>query len=205
MTKTSQNKDGNKRGKRPRKITPNYLNNAGMFYLKRYSASVSHFKKIMARKIDKSCAYHEDQDRKDCLNMLDTLVEKFLRLGLLDDERYTKTKVISYRRKGYGERAIKKRLWQKGVDSDLVDDVISQTDEDRGFSEYLSALRYMQRRRLGCFRKITLTDLSKEGCYKYKQKELASLARAGFSFAIAKKALDTDKEKARSMIQDIYR
>jgi len=100
---------GKREFKPPKKITEKYLHNSGLAYLQRFTASSMHFKTVMTRKIDKSCRHHEEQDREECLQMLDKTTEKFRELGLLDDEAYLKGMITSFRRRGLSARQIDAR------------------------------------------------------------------------------------------------
>ena len=52
--------------KQPRKISPDYLRNSGLFYLQRYTASSHHFRVVMQRKINRSIAVHTSLDKEEC-------------------------------------------------------------------------------------------------------------------------------------------
>lgn len=166
----------------PRKINEQYLHNAGLYYLERFSSSVQNFKRVMKRKIDRSCAHHEESPQQ-YYPLLDSLAEKFVKLGLLNDDLYSQTKVTGLRRKGESTRKIQQKLMEKGIEKDQTNAILQQliNDDYETHNEFASALRYIKRRRLGPFR-TRKNDRSDE-------KDLASLARAGYSYDIAKKAL----------------
>lgn len=176
--------------KKPRKITPDYLHNAGLYYLERFSSSVNNFKRVMKRKIDRSCAFHETNP-VEAYEMLDKVTEKFVELGLLNDEIYSRTKTSAMRRKGGSRRKIKLHLREKGLDQDIIDQslisVDSDTVEQGEDPELNAAMAYIKRRRIGVFRR--------KQDEKSPEKDLASLARAGYSYDIAKKALERIAQK----------
>ena len=182
--------------KPPKKITEKYLYNSGLAYLQRFPASTPHFRRIMGRKIDRSCTYHKDQDREACQKMLDATVETLVRQGMLNDDAYLQGMVNSLRRRGQSTQAILSKLQQKGMGQEAILKAIRTHDEDRGSQnpDLAAAVMLMRRKRIGPFRK------SPEG---EKTKELASLARAGFGFDIAQKALALEQDEAEEILSEM--
>ena len=99
--------------KTPRKISERYLYNAGLHYLKRYTASVAHFKRIMTRKIDKSLKHHNEPSQEECLKLLQGITEKMIELGFLNDDQYTIGMVTSLRKRGASGGTSLAKLSQK--------------------------------------------------------------------------------------------
>lgn len=178
---------GPKREKRPpKKITEKYLYNAGLAYLQRFPASTAHFRTVMMRKIDRSCRHHTDQSREDSIALLDKTIEKFQSLALLDDEGYTRGMITSLRARGASARAIHAKLQQKGLKPDIIQDTLKDIDNenDDEDAELAAALKFARRKKLGPYcTKDTPED-----------KQLATLARAGFSYDICKKIITSELE-----------
>lgn len=174
--------------KKPRKITGDYLENAGKFYLEKFPASIRHFKLVMGRKIYKSCQAYPDQNAAECQKLLEVLVEKFVRLGFLNDDALTKGLVYSYQQRGWSQRKIKATLSAKGLSADQID-THYETAETQ--SDLNAALRWVRRKRLGAY-------ASGEARH---EKWLSSLGRAGFDYETARKALAMNKDE----IEDILR
>ena len=195
MTSNEDKKDKKREPRPPRKISPEYLFRSGMYYLERYSSSIDNFRQVMSRKIIRSSKHYEENPSKH-FESLEELIEKLIKLGYLNDESYTRGQVRSYRRKGEGKRKIIQRIKLKGVDDDLISHVIDEIDaeDNQRFDrmdddidtindpELKAALTYIKRKKLGIYRR--------KKDEKSKQKDLASLARAGYSYNIASKALD---------------
>ena len=169
---------GRREKKPPKKITEKYLYNSGLAYLQRFPASTPHFRRVMGRKIDRSCNYHKDQSKEDCLALLESTIAGFERMGLLNDEAYLAGMINSLRRRGLSTQAILSKLGQKGLPQDRILETLRGHDEAGGASnpDLAAALLLTRRKRLGAFRR--------EGDFD-RNKELASLARAGFGFDIA--------------------
>jgi len=182
--------------KPPKKITEKYLYNAGLAYLQRFPASVPHFRRVIGRKIDRSCTYHKDQDREACAQMLDTTIETFVRQGLLNDDAYLQGMVNSLRRRGLSTQAILSKLQQKGLTQESILTTLRAYDKERGAGnpDLAAAILLMRRKRLGPFRKTQDAD---------RNKELASLARAGFGFDIAQKALSMNMDETEEILEAI--
>lgn len=182
--------------KPPKKITEKYLYNSGLAYLQRFPASTPHFKRIMGRKIDKSCNYHKDQSKEDCLSLLDKTIETFERQGLLNDNAYLSGMINSLRRRGLSTQAILSKLGTKGMAQERIREALQAHDGDAAGvanPDLAAAVLLTRRKRVGAFRKKDAD----------RNKELAALARAGFGFDIAQKALALPLEEAEELLSAI--
>ncbi len=182
--------------KPPKKITEKYLYNSGLAYLQRFPASTPHFKRIMGRKIDKSCNYHKEQSREECLGFLKATITQFVRMGLLNDDAYLSGMINSLRRRGLSTQAILSKLGQKGMEQARILEVLRAYDGDTGITnpDLAAAVLLTRRKRLGAFRKQDAD----------RNKELAALARAGFGFDIAQKALNLSLEDAEEILAEMH-
>lgn len=189
------------RGKKrpPKKVTADWLHNAGLHYLQRFACSRSRFRSVMTRKIDRSCRAHPDQDRESCLSLLDALTEKFERLGLLDDRGYARAAAATLRRRGYSRQAVLARLSAKGLSSALAGNALEECDgENRAAAsagrdpEIVAALRLARRKKIGPFA-VREKDFDKA---------LAALGRAGFDYETARTALRMDAAEAGSALAE---
>ena len=182
--------------KQPKKISPSYLHNAGLYYLQRFAASTGQFQRVMQRKIDKSCMTHPEQDREECQKWLMEVIETFQRSGLLNDELYATGAIRSLRQRGLSTRAIEAKMTIKGVPADLVkktlQDIDALTESDPNL---VAALRQARKRRIGPY-----WPPGKEHAPELQDKHLAAMARAGFDFETAHKVLKMDKEEADNLI-----
>ena len=135
----------------------------------------------MMRKIDNSCRHHKEQDKEKCISMVDELIQKFVRAGLLNDKQYAENMVYSLRRRGQSARSIESKLRMKGISPDLVRKFLHNdaNDEDE---EYKAALAFARKRRIGPFSKKERPDETK--------KAMATMARGGFGFDIARRVLN---------------
>jgi regulatory protein len=190
----AESEDGKKRGKRVKAVTAKSLENAAVHYLQRFSASSANLRRVLLRRIERA-RRAEAKIAPDAADAIDTIIAKLKRLKLLDDAAYAAGKAASLRRRGGSRRIIGGKLKLAGIDAEGIDTAIETADaelkplieaEDEGpDAELRAALRLAQRRRLGPYR------AEKERAER-RQRDLASLARAGFSLDIARKVIDAD-------------
>lgn len=165
----------------PRRITADYLQHAAMHYLERYAAPSAQLRRVLQRKIALSCRHHGDeQSRFD--DMLDSVVARCVASGLVDDARFAEARAASLRRKGQSARAVAARLSAKGVTRDLV----AQHSAVEPEQELAAARIAAKRKRLGPW--------SRGDRATNRQKDLAAMARAGFSMTIARTVIDGASE-----------
>lgn len=180
---------GQKKRKTPKKITETYLHNSGLYYLERFSTSAENFRRVMMRKVEKSCRAHPEQKRDECGELVNDLIKKFVKSGLLDDAVYAHSVVNSQRRSGKSVRAIQGYLRSKGLSAEIIEESLIEFNDDRDKNaaevEFESAMIFARKKRLGPFRKSENFEI---------QKELGRLARAGYSYDTARRVLDTDPD-----------
>lgn len=175
--------------KKRKKITASYLENAGAYYLERFSASISQFRRVMERKITLSCRDHPEQNKDDCLTLLDGVITKFENLGYLNDRLYTQMLVNSLNNRGLSTTRMMMTLRQKGVPPDLIEEMMPERSRD---DNKLAALRWAKKKRLGAY---ATRERENE-----KQKGLASLARAGFEYDISNWVMSLTRDEADDLI-----
>ncbi|MCY1073134.1 regulatory protein RecX [Archangium lansingense] len=168
--------------KKPRKVSPRYLENAALHYLKRYAATGSQLKRVLLRRVDRSIKSHGG-DRTEALGWVDALITRLTSSGLINDEAYAGMKAHSLRSSGRSARVIAQKLRMKGVAADVVAKKLA--DATAELSEEEAAKIWARKKRLGPFRTNAKTR------EENRQRDMAALARAGFSFGIAKKIIDS--------------
>ena len=144
----------------------------------------------MMRKVRRS-AKHHGTSIEDGSALIESMIERFLRSGLLDDKAYARTRAASLHRRGTSARAIQAKLKQKGVGNDDIAsalDALNDDLDDGQDPELTAAVTLARKRRLGPFATGKPADDQRE-------KHLAALARAGFSYDIAQTIIDADSEE----------
>jgi len=169
--------------KKPRKVSPRSLENAALHYLRRYAATTTQLRRVLIRRVDASLRVHGG-DRREALSWIDALIEKLVRNGLLSDGAFAEMKARSLRASGRSARVIAEKLRLKGVPEELIQQKLGEAVEE--LSEDEAAHIWARKRRLGPYRRIPETRAEN------RERDLAALARAGFSWAVAKRVIDAD-------------
>lgn len=173
--------------------TPQSLSNAALHYLGRYAASESSLRQVLRNRLRRAVLQHpdfaEDRERMAALGQaIEQLIEKYKKLGVLNDAALAEAKVKSLRREGRSRRAIFQKLGMKGISGELVKSALEKNAEELSpeEAEEKAARTFARRRKMGPFRKI-LADRD------VRRKDLAAMARAGFSLDVARRVLDAER------------
>lgn len=189
--------------RRVRNVTAKSLENAATHYLQRFSASSVTLRQVLLRRIERARRAEADV-ADDAEAAIEAIIEKFRRLKLIDDAAFAAGRAAALRRRGTSRRFISGKLRLAGIDEDGIEQAIAAADsetaplatnededksedEDGPQAELRAALRLAQRRRLGPWR-------PHQERAAMRQRDLASLARAGFSLDIARRVIETDPE-----------
>ena len=167
----------------PKLPTIERLTRSAVHYLERYSSSEHNLRKVLERRVLKACRHH-DRNPADFTEIIDAVVEKCTGAGLVDDRTYAETRTASLRRRGGSRRKIEAQLAHKGVDRETL---LSALDGGT-VSEETAAGVYARRRRLGPFRNAADRPARRE-------RDLAAMCRAGFSFDIALRIIDASDDE----------
>ncbi|MBO6947841.1 MAG: RecX family transcriptional regulator [Rhodospirillales bacterium] len=177
-----------KRRRGPKKATAKYLENSAAHYLGRFATSRAHLRQLMMQKVKRS-ADHHGTDPAEGEKFVDDIIAKFERYGFLDDKAYAEMRARSLHAKGTPVRGIRYKLMQKGLEEEYIDAALDHlADEERAANlDLAAALTLARRRRIGPYR----TD-DKEARDERREKDMAILARAGFSYDVVCQVLDAD-------------
>ena len=117
----------------------------------------------------------------------------------LDDQKYANALASSLKRRGLAKSAARQKLRQKRVGASHIDEALNQsymqTDEMQIDPNLYAAARAAQKKRLGPWGPENID-------YPTLQKQLAKLARRGFSYGIAKQVLQSSLEEAEQWLLD---
>ncbi|HSC87385.1 MAG TPA: regulatory protein RecX [Polyangiaceae bacterium] len=155
------------------------LHEAALGYLDRYDAPLAKLRRVLMSRLERSGgAELVDAHRDDLERVLVRLVGS----GLVDDRRFAEGFAAQARRRGASTRKIEGKLLARGIASESISRSLSEAASD-GLDELSAAREYVRKRRL------LERDLRDP---KEQQRALASLARQGFSFDVARRALELD-------------
>ena len=118
----------------------------------------------------------EKKIRFQLYNEIQIIIEKLEKLNLIDDQVFVESKIQSFQYRAKSKNYIKQYLLQKGIDKQLIEEKISSFYENNKNLEKENALKFAKKRNL----------LDNDQDY---QKKLSKMARAGFSYDIAKEIL----------------
>jgi len=129
--------------------------------LSRRSHSIKEIRTKLLRSVDKASA--------------DKVIEKFIELGYLDDEKFAYDYAeYLLKFKNFSENHIKQELFYKGIDKEIISNVIDALEVDN------------EQAIIKIINKNYLNKLKEEGG---KNKVIAALMRKGFSYSDIKSAL----------------
>ena len=145
-----------------------------IYYLSKYSSSKKNLEFILKKKIRRLS--EEKKIRFQLYNEIQFIIEKLEKLNLINDQVFVESKIQSLQHQVKSKNYIKQYLLQKGIDKQLIEDQISLFYENNKNLEKENALKFARKRNL----------LGSDQDY---QKKLSKMARAGFSYEIAKEIL----------------
>ena len=161
----------------PKKITLEYLENSSLYYLSRFATSKNNLKQVMMRKILWSARYH-GTNSEEGKKLIEGLIDRYLRSGLLNDKVYAQNSAVKLHQQGNSSIKIRAKLKKKGVCNKDIEDALSSLEKIDENPELAAAILYARRKCLGPFQISRLDDSTRE-------KQLAKMARAGFSYKIS--------------------
>jgi regulatory protein len=168
-----------------RRLSEKSLGNAALFYLRRYSASAMQLRRALQRKVRRAAKEHPEQ-ASQAPAWIDAVLERMTPAGYLDDERYATSKTASLRRAGKSTRAIRAKLRSKG----LATEVVERATQGAAAADEAAVWELARKKRLGVFRPPAARA-------ERRLRDLSALARAGFSYELARRPVDAVEAPAR--------
>lgn len=172
-----------KRKKAPPLPTRENLDRAALSYLERFDSSATNLRRVLRERVRRAARAHPDLDVAEAERLVDEIIERYQASGLIDDARYAESLARGLRGRGASRRGIQHKLRARGVSAEAIDAALAAAGRDSDDAELDAARAFVRRRRLGPHRP---PDKRAE---RY-QRDLAALARAGFSFDTARRALE---------------
>lgn len=162
------------------------LETVALKYLNRFDTSVANLERVLLGYVKKVSDTRGAGAAEDGPALVAALLTRYSESGLIDDARYASNIAAGLRRRGTSRRAIKAKLESRGLSADVIEAALAALDADtEGDSELEAARALVKRRRLGPHRPEAEQAPN-------RRKDLAALARAGFNFDVAKRALALD-------------
>ena len=165
--------------KEPEPLTRLKVEQMALAYVNRFDCTASKLKRHLAERVRKQGG---DENAEAWIA---ELVERYLGSGVLNDVRFAKNLASQLTTRGKSSRMISQKLAMRGVSSEVTQELMTARRQDEPNAELDAARAFARKRRLGPHREPATRS-------EYRQKDLAALARQGFSFDTAKKALGSD-------------
>lgn len=162
--------------KPPEPLTRRKVEDLALAYLNRFDCTAKKLEQYLRGRARKLGAGAE------ALEWIRDTIERYQGSGMLDDARFARNFTAQLTARGKSTRAISQKLAARGVPSEVAGELLATRRQDDPGAELEAARAYVRKRRLGHYR----SDEKREAM---RHKDLASLARQGFSFDIAKQAL----------------
>lgn len=177
-----------RRRRASRGMSEERLYQAALFYLGRYAASTASVRRVLDRRVTKYAAT-DGVDVETARGWIDAIVQRLTRAGILDDSGFAAGRARGLFNRGLSVRMIQAKLTEKGLAREVVDRAIEGLLEDHRDPDLTAARRFADRRRLGPFRPDDKREV-------LRNRDLAAMARAGFSFDIARMVVDAESVDA---------
>lgn len=171
-----------------RPVTAKSLENAAAFYLERFPSTAEKLRRVLQRRVARA-RLQDAPVIDDVGRAIDAIVARFVSAGVVDDRAYAQTKARALHRRGASERLTRQALRHAGVDGETLGQALAGLDQELDSNpaerEWRAAVALARRRRLGPFRPA-------EARAEHRGRDLASLARAGFAYDLARKVIDAE-------------
>ncbi len=143
-------------------------------YLSKYDSSKVNLVNVLKRKILRLKITNYEKGK--LINIIESIIIKLEKNKFIDDNRYSSTKILSLSNSGKSKNFIFNYLIKKGVNKTQIQNNLNLIQQDNDNWELNSAKIFAKKKKL----------LEKDQSY---EKNLAKMARAGFSYDICKKIL----------------
>ena len=177
-TANRQGRRGKRQPKRPDRAS---LAAAALAYLARFAASSEMLRRVLMRRVE-TAARAGLIEREEGAALVAQVVQRAAASGLVDDEGFAVQRARSLLRRGKAPAMVKSALAAKGVDRELAARALAALGDEMPDPVRSAALALARRRRLGPFR-TTARD-------EHRDRDLATLARAGHPLEIARWVVD---------------
>lgn len=183
----------------PKRITRTYLENVALWYLGRFAATAKGLEQVLMCRVLRA-ARHHGSDPAEGAAMIADIIQRYREAGLLNDRAFAEARAKTLHERGLPVRAIALKLRQQGVAAgdieaaigtlaaDRLSDAEAGQDGDIHALDRDAAMTYARRRRIGPWR-----NNGKRA--EMRERDLAAMARAGFSYGIAREIIDSDNDE----------
>lgn len=178
--------DSGKRSARQRKrrtpgelppLTQEKLREIAIRYVERYQTTQARLERLLRNKI-RMRGWEEGGEEPD----IEAISNRMVELGYVDDGLFAESRTRGLARRGFGAQRINQELAAAGIDEGQREEALENYDA------LGAALAFAKRKRFGPFG----TPASEP---RIRQRQIASMARAGHSYDLARKIVDAESEE----------
>ena len=167
-----------------RKVNLKRLKNKAVHYLGRYASTERKLVQVLIKFVKRKWPEISIDDVKEEIK---ETVEWCREYGFVNDADYALMKVKSGRAKGHSAKQIKQKLSYAGISSEEVLIAFRET-KDTGDTEFQAALTAAQKKQIGPFARVPIIKPEE------RKRQMARLARAGYSYEICKNVFEYSGE-----------
>ncbi len=160
------------------------IRNFAYSYLEKYSPSKQQLRIYLFKKLIKT--KQNISSKKEIFNLIDSIITTLVDNKFISDKHYSDIKSKTFLKRGYSLNKIRYSLIKKGIDEKYIKASISKIKEKESDPDFFSAIKLCKKRRIGPIREENNRSL-------FYKKDIAILARSGFSYELSKKILDIPK------------
>ena len=171
--------------KKSLQVTVDEMRNFAFTYVEKYAPSKQQLKTYLLKKYLKTSK--TSVKKKDISNLIDIVLNDLEKNKFINDKFYSESKAKSMIQRGNSINKIRNYLIGKGINTIFIKDTISKIYNENSDQDFFSAIKLCKKKRIGPSR----PEDNRELFYK---KDIAILARNGFSFEISKRVMDLEKE-----------
>lgn len=179
---TEEQKSKEKRRRKPVEPTPKWLRDQALRYLNRFPATSHKMAQHLFRKAAAQLEHFEISEEK-LIADIDKVVADLIKAGFINDTEFAASKARLMARQGRSVAQIGLKLQEMAFSEADQSQAIDELGNDKKALDKRAAARFVKRRRFGPYK-------PEETREERRDKELASLARQGFSFDVATLVID---------------
>lgn len=172
----------------PRPIpTEEALKELALAYALRFPGTVDAMRRHLTRKMREAAAHGVTPSSK-VGPWVEGVIATLVRVRILDDAAWAENRARTLHRRGRGLNLIARDLRMKLSDPATIDEAVDALRRDAPDPDLAAAIRLAKKKRLGPFASTRESDPSARA--RQRNKQLAALGRAGFSFELARRVVD---------------
>ncbi len=153
-----------------------FIKKYALSYLSKYDTSKKNLLRILVNKVKRMKI--EKREKNNLIIEINNLLFNLESKNLINDKNYSENKFSNFCNQGKSKRYIVNYLILKGVELNLINEIIKDLNINQPLWEINSARIFVRKKGLG---------KSKEN--EILQKDLGKMARAGFNYDLCKKTL----------------